>query len=173
MLAGAGFDSERSEIELTTASLISLLGWLALCFAAAWLGSAYTRPSLAGWYFSLAKPSWNPPNKIFPAVWILLYAMMGVAAWQVCKHEDRPAVAVAIGFFVIQLILNVLWSIFFFHWRRPGSAFAEICLLWCAILATLLFFAKLDRVATELLIPYFTWVSFAAVLNFAIWRKNS
>jgi len=98
--------------------------------------------------------------------------MMAVAAWQVSKHEDRPAVAVAIGFFLIQLILNLLWSIIFFHWRRPGSAFVEICWLWCSILATIFFFAKLDRMATALLVPYLLWVSFAAVLNFSIWRRN-
>lgn len=76
------------------------------------------------------------------------------------------------GLFAVQLTLNLAWSILFFGMRRPDLAFYEIILLWLSILATALVFAKVDRVAGWLLAPYLAWVTFAAVLNFTIWRLN-
>ena len=148
---------------------LALAGWLFLCFSAASLG-AFVLPG--EWYAALKKPSWNPPGWVFGPVWTALYAMMAVAAWLVWKRGGFAAQRRALVLFLIQLALNAIWSPLFFGLHSPGAACAEIVLLWLAILATLAAFRPASRTATLLLVPYLAWVSFAAVLNFALWRLN-
>ncbi len=143
-----------------------------LCFLAAGLGSLFTMVSLGGWYAGLAKPSWNPPSWIFGPVWTVLYAMMAVAGWLVWRRGGSQS-RIALWWFAVQLALNVGWSAVFFGLQLPGLAFFEILLLWIAIAATLLTSWRVSRTAGILLVPYLLWVSFAAVLNFAIWRLNA
>ena len=143
-----------------------------LCFLAAGLGSLFTMVSLGSWYAGLAKPSWNPPNWIFGPVWTALYAMMAVAGWMVWLR-GRATRQPALRWFSVQLVLNVGWSAVFFGLQLPGLAFVEILVLWVAIAATLVTSWKVSRAAGILLAPYLLWVSFAAVLNFAIWRLNA
>ncbi len=145
---------------------------LALSFAAAGTGALLTNKSLSAWYPGLTKPSWNPPDWVFGPVWTLLYIMMAVAAWLVWRSRAAPPVALPLALYTMQLTLNVMWSGLFFGLRMPGAAFAEIILLWLAILATILSFWRVDRVAAMLLVPYLAWVSFASMLNFAIWDLN-
>jgi tryptophan-rich sensory protein len=120
----------------------------------------------------LLKPAWNPPAWVFGPVWTVLYLMMAVAAWLVWRRRGFAGAPWALGLFVLQLALNTLWSAIFFGLRRPGVAAIEILLLWLAILATLIAFAPVSRLAAILLAPYLAWVTFAAVLNFTIWRMN-
>jgi tryptophan-rich sensory protein len=124
------------------------------------------------WYFDLAKPSWTPPGWIFGPVWTLLYAMMGVAAWLVWKQTGFSRARAALSLFAIQLVLNGVWSWFFFGLHRPGLAFIDILALWVMILATTLAFWQHRPLAGALLIPYLAWVSFASALNFSIWWIN-
>lgn len=154
--------------------LLGLLFSICVCFAAAATGSMFTYPEIEGWYAALRKPSWNPPNWVFGPVWSALYLMMALAAWLVWRRkgltkDTRPALAL----FALQLVLNALWSILFFGRHNPGAAFIEIILLWSAILATLLLFRRTSTAASLLMLPYLLWVTFAAVLNFTIWRMNS
>jgi benzodiazapine receptor len=141
------------------------------CFLAAGLGSLFTMISLGSWYTALAKPSWNPPSWVFGPVWTVLYAMMAVAGWLVWRRGGA-AIRPALRWFAVQLVLNVGWSAVFFGLQMPGPAFAEILVLWIAIAATLRTSWRVSRPAGILLVPYLLWVSFAAVLNFAIWRLN-
>ena len=150
-----------------------LIGFIAVCFASAGLGAAATSTSVGGWYQTLAKPSWNPPGWLFGPVWSALYLMMAVAAWLVWRGHGWSAARSALIWFGIQLALNVLWSFLFFGMQRPGVAFAEIIALWLAIVATCLAFQGKSVTAAWLLTPYLAWTSFAAILNFAIWRLNS
>jgi tryptophan-rich sensory protein len=146
---------------------------VAACFAAAGLSSLFTRPAISGWYAQLAKPSWTPPAWLFAPVWTLLYLSMAVAAWLVWReHGFTDGAAHALVSFAVQLALNALWSIIFFGWKRKGLAFAEIAVLWLAILTTTLAFCRLTPAAGWLMLPYLAWVAFAAALNFSIWRKN-
>jgi tryptophan-rich sensory protein len=150
--------------------LLALAGWVLLCFAAASLGGLF---GPGEWYGALKKPSWNPPGWIFGPVWSALYTMMALAAWLVWRQggwvqERRPLLI-----FLAQLALNALWTPLFFGWQWPGVAFVEIVLLWLAIAATLAAFYRVSRVAAWLLVPYLAWVSFAAVLNFTLWRLNA
>jgi tryptophan-rich sensory protein len=124
------------------------------------------------WYASLKKPSWNPPGWVFGPVWTTLYVMMAVAAWLVWKRGGFSSQRPALVLFLAQLALNAAWTPLFFGLHRPGLAFAEILLLWLAIAAALAAFRPVSRAAAWLLTPYLAWVSFAAVLNFALWRLN-
>jgi translocator protein len=142
-----------------------------VCLAAAGLGSLVTAPAIRSWYVGLRKPSWTPPNWLFAPVWTVLYLMMAFAAWLVWRQAGLTAVPMQ--FFLLQLALNVVWSVLFFGLRRPDFAFGDIVLLWSAILATSIEFWKVVPAAGWLLLPYLIWVTFAAVLNFSIWRLNA
>jgi benzodiazapine receptor len=146
---------------------------IAVCFGAAGIGSLLTTPSIGGWYATLLKPSWTPPNWVFGPVWSLLYLAMAVAAWMVWRQVGFPRAAAALNLFAVQLVLNVCWSAIFFGAHRLALAFAEILLLWLLILATMIAFRPLSRVAAWLMAPYLVWVAFAAMLNFSIWRLNA
>lgn len=151
-------------------SLSALAGWLILTFLAPAAGTWLTSPE---WYGQLAKPSWSPPAWVFGPVWTTLYVLMAMAAWLVWREGGWTRQRRALAFYCGQLVLNAAWTPLFFGLRQPGLAFAEIVLLWLAILATVLAFAKVRVLAAWLLAPYLAWVSFAAALNFAIWRMNS
>jgi tryptophan-rich sensory protein len=154
-------------------SPLALLLSFLICFAAARLGSIATVPSL-GWYETLAKPFFTPPNWAFPVAWTILFALMAVSLWRI--------VAVSGGWiagnrtlipFAVQLILNIAWSFAFFGQQNPGAGFAVIALLLLSIVWTILAFRQKDALAAWLLAPYLVWVTYAAVLNAAIWRLNA
>jgi translocator protein len=149
---------------------LGLLAWLAFCFAAALTGLFV---SMNGWYQTLNMPSWNPPSWLFGPVWTVLYVMMAVAAWLVWKDGGWTSNRRALGAFCVQWVFNLLWTPIFFGAHRPGLAFMDIVLLWLSLAATVVLFWRARRLAGALLIPYLAWVTFAAVLNFTIWRMNS
>ena len=137
------------------------------------IGSLFTAQAIPTWYATLAKPALNPPAWVFGPVWTTLYVLMGVAAFLVwrkgwARREGKIALAVFVG----QLLLNTLWSVLFFVLHSPGGALIEIVLLWGAIVATIIAFAKISKLAAWLLAPYLAWVSFAIYLNYAFWSLN-
>lgn len=145
--------------------------FLLLVFAVAGIGGAATSSSVGGWYQTLAKPSFNPPDWIFGPVWTTLYALMALAAalaWRRGGARRRPAII----WFCIQLALNLGWSLLFFGLQMIGAALICLILLWPAIAVTLRHFWAIDRLAGLLLVPYLAWVGFAGVLNLMIWRLN-
>lgn len=148
--------------------------FVATCIAVGYLSGIVTRSSVETWFPTLIKPSFNPPGWVFAPVWSLLYTMMGIAAGLVWSRIDyqKEAVHNALIFFVVQLALNALWSLLFFGLKNPLLALIEIALLWLMIYETYLKFAKIDKIAGYLFIPYILWVSFAAVLNASIWWLN-
>jgi len=150
-------------------SASALAGWLPLCFLAAGLGGFFMPDE---WYAALRKPSWNPPGWIFAPVWTALYTMMAVAAWLVWKRGGFAAQRRPLALFLVQLALNAIWTPLFFGLHWPAVAFVEIVLLWLAIAATLAAIRRVSRVAAWLLAPYWAWISFAAALNFTLWRLN-
>lgn len=156
--------------------IYKLLISLALAFAAAGIGSLFTVSAIPTWYAELAKPSFNPPNWVFGPAWSLLYTLMGVALFRVWNSKPagptKPARTLAFSLFGLQLVLNALWSIVFFGLHQLGPALIVIAALWLAILACIVAFWRLERTAALLLLPYLAWVTFASLLNFAIWRLN-
>ena len=137
------------------------------------VGSVFTMPSVTGWYVGIAKPAINPPAWVFGPVWTTLFALMGIAAFLVWrKGLDRRDVKIALSIFAGQLVLNTLWSMIFFGLHSPGGALVEVVLLWLAMVATIIAFARISKPAAWLLAPYVLWVSFAAYLNYSIWILN-
>jgi tryptophan-rich sensory protein len=116
------------------------------------------------------RPWFFPPDVLFPIVWTLLFSLLGVALFLVVQRGiDRREVRVAVGAFAVQMALNVAWTPAFFGLQRPALGLAVIVALWVAIVGTVAAFARVDRRAAGLLVPYLAWVSFAAVLNYAIY----
>ncbi len=141
--------------------------------AAGLIGTVFTTPAIPTWYAALTKPALNPPSWVFGPVWTTLFVLMGIASFLVWRHGwNNKNVKVALSLFGVQLVLNTLWSIIFFGTQNPGLAFAEIIVLWLAIVATIITFARVSKTAAWLLLPYLCWVSFAGYLNFAIWQLN-
>lgn len=150
----------------TNRQVPALIAFILATFCAALLGALFPPGQ---WYQTLEKPAWNPPPWIFGPVWTALYLMMAIAAWLVWKCQGWK---LALSLYIIQLLLNAAWSPIFFGAHQLGLAFAEILFLWAAILATLLSFHRISKPAAWLLAPYLAWVSFAAFLNFTLWRLN-
>lgn len=146
--------------------------FLVVCLGAGGLGAIATTPEIEGWYQTVAKPSWNPPNNIFGPVWTTLFVMMAISGWLVWQASNEHKVKAPLTLFGTQLVLNIAWSWIFFGMHQPGWAFVEILVLWLAIAATAKSFFGISKLAGGLLVPYLGWVSFASVLNFAIWRMN-
>jgi len=153
--------------------VLKLIISIIICQLAGVFGSIFTTPAIPTWYAILQKPSFTPPNWVFAPVWTTLFLLMGISVFLVWrKGIENPRVNLALRFFIIQLVLNSIWSVLFFGLKSPILGFVEIILLWTFILLTILYFFKISRMAGILLLPYILWVSFAAVLNFSIWRLN-
>ncbi len=145
---------------------VILIACIALPFVAGAIGSYFTYPEIIGWYASLKKPFFNPPNWIFGPVWSLLYLMMGISLFFIRKHKRLVSV------FFAQLILNSAWSIAFFGLHMPGKALVIIALLCLLLVECIYSFSKVSKPAAWLLVPYILWVSFASVLNYFVWILN-
>lgn len=154
----------------TTKLIISI----ALPVAVGATSGFFTATGVDSWYQTINKPSWNPPGWIFGPVWTTLYVMMGIALFLVWKSNTNEALKkTAITLFAVQMVLNFFWSFVFFKQEQPGWALVEIIVLWVAILLTIFAFAKVNKTAAWLLVPYISWVSFASILNYTIWQLNA
>ncbi|KLK91944.1 TspO [Microvirga vignae] len=150
--------------------LISVLPVVAVSAA----GGLVTRAKIPTWYANLAKPGLTPPNWLFAPVWTTLYALMAYALWRILSlPKNQPGRTAAVTLFFVQLALNSLWSFAFFGAQSPLAGLIVIAALIVAILATIVAFWKLDRVAALLFVPYLAWVSYATFLNGALWQLNS
>ena len=154
--------------------IAALVAFVGIALLAGQLGSLATTPNIPTWYDGLEKPWFNPPRWAFPVAWTILYVLMGVAAWLAWRaperrNGDRPRAMVA---YFVQLALNLSWSFAFFAAQSPLAGLVVIVVLLAAIVATILAFIPLSRLAALLLAPYLAWVSFAAALNAAILVLN-
>jgi tryptophan-rich sensory protein len=137
------------------------------------IGSIFTASSVTSWYPTLVKPSSTPPGFYIGLIWIVLFTLMGISLFLIWRETpSNPAARIALYFFAVQLIVNVLWSVAFFGMRSPISGLVVIAFLWVLILITIIKFWPINGTAALLLIPYIVWVSIAAYLNFSIWRLN-
>lgn len=152
---------------------LKLIISIVVCEFAGIIGSFFTSSSVSGWYAGIVRPAFNPPSWLFGPVWTILFVLMGISVFLVWKNGlERKDVRIAIYIFLVQLVLNTLWSIIFFGLKNPGGAFVEIIFLWISILFSIFAFAKVSKTAAWLLVPYILWVSFAAYLNYSIWSLN-
>ena len=150
-----------------------LIVFLGICYLVAAIGAWVTLPAVAfgGWYTFVPKPAWTPPSWLFGPVWTILYTLMGLAGWLVWRQAGCVMAAAApMALFTIQLVFNLAWTLIFFGQHLPGAALLDIVFLWLAIFATMLTFRRIHPLAGWLLLPYLLWVSYAASLNYGIWR---
>lgn len=144
-----------------------------VCLVIGFLSSLITQSSVNDWYITLNKPSFNPPNWLFAPVWTVLYIIMGIAAGVVWgKGFHHIWVKTALYHFGFQLLLNALWSMVFFGLKNIMAALIVIIALLIAIALTIKWFNVVSKKAALLMIPYFLWVCFAALLNYKIWELN-
>ena len=155
--------SERSK------DLLGLAFWIVLTFSVAAFASQF-EPS--EWYRNIAKPTWTPPGWLFGPVWGILYISMSVSAWLVWRQQSKSAVSLPLGLYLVHLAVNGLWSWMFFGRQWIGLALIDLVALVILVAITTAMFLRIERTAGFLLIPYLLWVSFAAALNFQIWRMN-
>ena len=148
------------------------LAFLLATFATAALGGLATAPGVRDWYPSLNKPTWTPSPWLFGPVWTFLYLSIAVAGFMAWQKAGFIGAKWTMLLFTMQLILNSAWSWVFFGLRQPGWGFVEIVVLWASILATTIALFRISRTAGMLFVPYLGWVTFAAALNWAIWRMN-
>jgi benzodiazapine receptor len=156
---------ERSDLTKLLLSVVATVGLGSL-------GGLATVSEVQGWYATLQKPSFNPPNWLFGPVWTLLYLLMGISFYLIWKQHVSAVRNQALLLFGMQFLLNFCWSFIFFRFHQTGWAFVEIIFMWIMIFSTILAFGKLSSTAAWLLVPYISWVSFASLLNGAIWYLN-
>lgn len=154
--------------------IMKILVMCATTVTLGYIAGTVTQTSVKTWYPSLNKPSFTPPNAVFPIAWTTLYVLMGIAAGYVWARIDfeKELVKKGLTFFAIQFALNMLWSYLFFGLKNPMIALVEIILLWLMIYETWFVFRKVEKIAGWLMIPYLLWVTYATVLNGAIWYLN-
>lgn len=157
-------------------NVLKLLLAIIACEIIGSIGAIFTSPNIPTWYASLTKPVFNPPTWGFAPAWTTLFFLMGISLYLIwtknVKKDFEIKKKIALIWFGIQFIFNVLWSFLFFGLRNPLFGFIGIVILWITIVITIYNFYKIDKNAAYLLIPYILWVSFASILNFSIMVLN-
>ena len=140
--------------------------FLAACFAAGSTGGLFPP---GPWYRNLSKPSWTPPDWVFPVVWSTLYICMAVAGARAALQPDN---ALAMAFWALQIALNGLWTPVFFGLKRIKLGMVVLTALWLSVAATIWALIQVDLLAGILFFPYLVWVTIAGALNASVWRLN-
>lgn len=146
--------------------------WIAVAEAAGLLSGLLSREGTELYSTVIEQPPLSPPAIVFPVVWTILYALMGVGAARIDLSAAGTERSCGLNLFVAQLIVNFFWSLIFFNAQAFGFALLWLILLWVLILAMIRNFRKVDPPAGLLQIPYLLWVTFAAYLNWGVWRLN-
>lgn len=148
------------------------LFWILLTEAVGGLSGWLTREGSRIFSETVVQPPLSPPAAVFPIVWSILYALMGIGAARIWRSTPSPERSKSLNLFIIQLVVNFFWSLIFFNAQRYGFAFLWLLLLWGLVLAMILQFRRVDPLAAWLQLPYLIWLTFAAYLNFGIWYLN-
>lgn len=146
---------------------IALLGAVAVGVA----GGLLT--DIGPWYRALVKPSWQPPDWLFGPVWTTIFLLAAISAAMAWNNAPSGTRAMIAWLFVLNGVLNMLWSLLFFHLKRPDWALWEVPLLWLSVLVLIVAILPWSRLAAWLLVPYLLWVAFAAYLNWTIVKLNA
>lgn len=158
---------------MASSKIYKILICIVVCMAFGFASGLSSGDSIRDWYANLNKPFFNPPNWIFGPVWTVLYIMMGIAVGRVWHHISVEGVSFSpVYLFIVQFILNLAWTFLFFVLQSPILGLIDIILLWLLLLATIVSFRKIDKLSSNLLIPYLLWVSFATLLNASILYLN-
>jgi benzodiazapine receptor len=150
-------------------STVRLIACLALCLAIAVWGGLVTEMQVSTWYAGLAKPSWTPPNVVFPVAWTILYILIAAALWRLWDRAPQSRERRwALRFFLVQLALNAAWSPVFFGLQAITLGLVIIIALLVALLPAVFMAMRADRLSGLLLLPYLLWIAYATTLNAAI-----
>lgn len=148
------------------------LPWILAVETTGVLSGLLSRQGMQVYTEMIHKPPLSPPGVLFPLVWTILYALMGIGAARIEASADSDLRSRALNVFAVQLVVNFFWSLIFFNARAYGFALVWLLLLWVLIIAMILLFWPVDRLAAMLQIPYLLWVTFAAYLNYGVWQLN-
>lgn len=146
--------------------------WIVLAEAVGALSGWLTRKGVKVYNATVKQPPLSPPSMVFPIVWGILFALMGIGAARIYLAPASDARSRSLLLFLVQLAFNFFWSIIFFNLQAFGVACLWLIVLWVLILLMILSFRKVDRPAAWLQVPYLLWVTFAAHLNFGVWLLN-
>jgi len=153
--------------------IIYLVIAVGICLLAGYIASYYTTPEIPTWYASLQKTDLTPPSWVFGPVWTVLYIFMGLSLYLIIQSGlKNPEVRVALALFMLQLVLNIGWSFFFFARHSTFYGLLAIILLWAILLCTIIQVFRISFGAAVLLLPALVWITFAAVLNYQIMMLN-
>lgn len=148
------------------------LFWIALTEAVGALSGWLSRDGSRLFQDTAVQPPLSPPGWVFPVVWGILYALMGISAARIRRSAPSPAQKRGMNLFIAQLTVNFFWSLIFFNARSYGFAFLWLLLLWALVFAMILQFRQADPPAARLQLPYLLWLTFAAYLNLGVWYLN-
>lgn len=151
---------------------VVFIGCLGLTLSTGFISAVATVDNVGGWYSTVRKPFFNPPNWVFAPVWCVLYVLMAISLYLVIVEPTSVKKGTSLVVFLIHLCLNFLWSIIFFYYHQIGLALIDLLLLLPCIALLIGLFKPINLIASRLLIPYILWVSFATVLNATIWWLN-
>jgi translocator protein len=157
---------------MNKSQIFKLIASLTLPLGLGTIAGLFTAEAIPGWYETLNRPSFNPPNWLFGPVWTTLYLLMGISLFLIWKQSVSKERNTSILVFTLQLLLNFGWSFIFFYFNMIGFAFIEIILLWISIVIMLVLFYKIKPMASYINIPYLLWVTFATVLNGSYYFLN-
>lgn len=146
---------------------------IAIVEAVGLTASLLTRSAVKAFNKNAVQPPLTPPEAVFPVVWGILYALMGISATRIWLQPESKDRSRGLNLFVIQLVMNAFWTLIFFNAAAYGAAAVWLVALWAVVLLMILQFFKADRPAAWLQVPYLLWLTFAAYLNFAVWIMNS
>ena len=146
--------------------------WILLAEAVGGLSGFLSRKGMQAYNLSVQKPPFTPPNWLFPVVWVILYALMGIGAARVESSPQGKLRSRSLNLYIVQLIVNFFWSLIFFNAGAYGAALLWLLILLVLAAAMTLAFYRVDKAAGLLQIPYLLWLSFAAVLNYGVWQLN-
>jgi benzodiazapine receptor len=151
---------------------MKLIASIVIPFIAAAIGGLFTSMTVNTWYKELVKPWFAPPDFVFGPVWTILYLLMGISFFLVWRETDNPTNQNAVKVFYFQLLFNILWSAVFFGMKSILGGLIVIIILWIGIIAMIKAFYSVSKLAGILQIPYLLWVTFATILNFALYMLN-
>ena len=146
--------------------------WIVLSEAVGLLSGWLSREGTAVFGQTALQPPLSPPSWVFPVVWTILYALMGISTARISLLPPSAERSKGLNLFVAQLIVNFFWSLIFFNAQAYGFAALWLLLLWSLVLWMILTFYKIDPAAAYLQIPYLLWLTFAAYLNVGVWLLN-
>lgn len=146
--------------------------WILLTEAVGAFSGWLSREGMQVYNETVVKPALTPPAILFPIVWSIIYALMGIGAARIYLAEESPQRSKGLNIFIIQLIVNFFWSLIFFNLQAFGLAFFWLLLLWVLVVWMIVTFLKTDKLAAWLQIPYLLWLTFAAYLSGAVWFLN-